>query len=66
MSLEMSDYASDWQIARITRLLDERAVTGRMASRIITMLEDSPKLGNAVGHNKDIAEAVKERIKREP
>lgn len=66
MSLEMSDYASEWQLARITRLLDERAVTGRLAARIIMLLEDSPRLSNPVGHNKDIAEAVKERIEREP
>lgn len=59
-----TDEASGWQVYRITRLLEERAVTGKMAHRIILMLEDCPELNNG-GHNKDIAKAVNERIERD-
>jgi hypothetical protein len=60
-----TDEASGYQVYRITRLLDERAVTGKVAARIIQMLEDAPEKGNAMGHNADIAKAVKDRVTRE-
>lgn len=58
------DEASGYQVDLITRLLEQRAVTGKLASRIIQMLEDCPDR-NAGGHNKDINRAVNERIERE-
>lgn len=60
----MSDEASGYQVNRITRLLDERAVTGKLAARIIMMLEDCPERNN-MGHNADINKAVKDRLDRE-
>jgi hypothetical protein len=58
------DEATQGQLDRIARLLDERCVTGRVAERIITMLLDCPA-PNSMGHNKDILQAVKERVERE-
>ena len=65
MELVMSDYASDAQLSRIVRLIEERAVTGAVAARIIRILDDCPGPDH-MGHNKEINEAVKDRLTREP
>ncbi len=62
--LMFSDEASGYQVHRITRLLDERAVTGKLASRIIQMLEDCPDR-NVCGANSDINQTVKDRVERD-
>lgn len=62
--MNFTDEASGWQVHRITSLLEERAVTGKLAARIIQMLEDCPDR-NSGGHNKDIDKAVSDRIQRE-
>ena len=62
----MTDYASERQLSRIHRLLDERVLTGRLASRLIEMLEDCPDPAMDSGHNRDINEQVLQRIEREP
>lgn len=63
--MTITDEVSGYQVDRITRLLDERVVTGKLASRIIMLLEDCDERGVNGGHNKDILKAVKERIERD-
>lgn len=63
--MNFTDEASQWQLDRIMRLLDERCVTGRQAQKIIMMLEDSDVRGAAMGHNKDINNVVKDRMDRD-
>ena len=60
------DEAAQWQLDRINRLVGERYVTGRVAARIIKMLEEEPERNISMGSNKDINKTVKERIEREP
>ena len=63
--MNFSDEASQFQLDRIIRLLDGGRVTGRVASKIIQMLEDCPGPEH-MGHNKEINAAVKDRLTREP
>ena len=65
MTMIFSDEAPSWILDRITRLLEERAGTGKLAARIIMMLEDCDERGVNGGHNKDIDKAVSDRIQRE-
>lgn len=62
--MTFQDETSGAQVHYITRLLEERAVTGKLASRIIQMLEDCPDR-NVCGTNGDINKAVKDRVERE-
>ena len=62
--MSWTDEMSGYQQGTIHRLLEERAVTSKLASRIIMMLEDCPDRNNG-GGNKDIAKAVNDRVERE-
>ena len=63
--MTFTDEAPAWQIGRIMWLLEERAVTGQVAARILRMLEDCPGK-QVMGHNSEINKAVKDRVEREP
>lgn len=65
MSLTMRDYATDAQLYRIARLLEERTITSATASKLLRILEDCPG-PEVMGHNADINKAVRDRIEREP
>lgn len=63
--MKIRDDAPQWLLDRIARALEQRRVSGRVAARIMQMLDDEPQ-HDTMGHNKDINAAVKARIEREP
>lgn len=63
---DRSEEATMSQIGYIERLVNSRRVSGVCAAKIIALLLNEPDPGADGGHNKDINEAVRRRIEREP
>ena len=55
----MTEEAQGWQLDQIIRLLDERRVSGRVAARILSMLEEQPYVNETLGNQTEVARELR-------
>jgi hypothetical protein len=56
----MTEEAQGWQLDLIIRLLDERRVSGRVAARILSMLEEQPYVNETLGTQTEVARQLRQ------
>lgn len=56
----MTEEAQGWQLDQIIRLLDERRVSGRVAARILHMLEEQPYVNETLGSQTEVARQLRQ------
>jgi hypothetical protein len=56
----MTEEAQGWQLDLIIRLLDERRVSGRVAARILAMLEEQPYVNETLGTQTEVARQLRQ------
>jgi hypothetical protein len=55
----MTEEAQGWQLDQIIRLLDERRVSGRVAARILAMLDEQPYVNETLGNQTEVARELR-------
>jgi hypothetical protein len=55
----MTEEAQGWQLDQIIRLLDERRVSGRVAARILAMLDEQPYVNETMGNQTEVARELR-------
>jgi hypothetical protein len=56
----MTEEAQGWQLDQIIRLLDERRVSGRVAARILAMLDEQPYVNETMGNQTEVARHLRQ------
>lgn len=56
----MTEEAQEWQLDQIIRLLDERRVSGRVAARILAILDEQPYVNETLGSQTEVARHLRQ------